>query len=95
MVGLRSCKVYDKPLVSRVFFSSLSSEQTASIGNGNVVYKMLSPAELRPRASVVPILDQWILEGNHINVGQLRNMIKVFRNYNRYSQALQVGYLHY
>ncbi|KAF5786099.1 putative tetratricopeptide-like helical domain superfamily [Helianthus annuus] len=90
MVGLRSCKLYDRPLLSRVFFSSLSSEQTASIGNGNVVYKMLSPAELRPWASVVPILDQWILEGNHINVGQLRNMVKVFRNYNRYSQALQL-----
>ncbi|KAL8188756.1 hypothetical protein R6Q57_029776 [Mikania cordata] len=100
MVALRCCKFYDNPLlseanpISRVFFnSSFSSttEQTHSIQNLSALYKRISPVELNARDSIVPFLDQWVQEGNNIIADELKNMIKVFRNHNRYSQALQLS----
>ncbi|KAI3802241.1 hypothetical protein L1987_30371 [Smallanthus sonchifolius] len=96
MVGLRSCNslLSDASPLSRVLFNSsfsLTTEQTPSIQHLNGLYKRISPAELTPGTSVVPILDQWLHEGNDIIPDDLRNMIKVFRNHNRYSQALQLS----
>ncbi|KAI3774099.1 hypothetical protein L1987_48642 [Smallanthus sonchifolius] len=96
MVVLRSCNslLSDASPLSRVLFNSsfsLTTEQTPSIQHLNGLYKRISPAELTPRTSVVPILDQWVHEGNDIIADDLKNMIKVFRNHNRYSQALQLS----
>ncbi|XP_076886153.1 pentatricopeptide repeat-containing protein At2g20710, mitochondrial-like [Bidens hawaiensis] len=94
MVTLRPCKFHHHhhhhhhPLLSRVLFSSSFSISTE---HRNVLYDMLSPARLKPTASIAPILDQWAQQGgNHIKPADLRNIIKAFRNHNRYSQALRL-----
>ncbi|KAI7750958.1 hypothetical protein M8C21_031788 [Ambrosia artemisiifolia] len=101
MVGVGCCKFYEKQrLLCRVsfrFFLSTTQKTPPPVKNGNLLlYKMISPAAagLTAKASLVPILDQWIRRqgNNHSNAaGDLKNMIKVFRNHNRYSQALQLS----
>ncbi|KAJ9562907.1 hypothetical protein OSB04_008067 [Centaurea solstitialis] len=96
---LRACKFADRSLLSNpsfiskfVFNASFFSTktQTASIQDHDVLllYKRIS---LNPRTSIVPILDQWLQEGNEIIVDKLKNMIKVLRNHNRYTHALQLS----
>ncbi|XP_076911200.1 pentatricopeptide repeat-containing protein At2g20710, mitochondrial-like [Bidens hawaiensis] len=90
MVTLRSCKFHHHhhPLLSRVLFGSSFSIQTH---HHNVLYDMISPAKLKPTASIGPILDQWVQQGGtYIKPDDLRNIIKTLRNHNRYSQALQL-----
>ncbi|KAK1419341.1 hypothetical protein QVD17_28507 [Tagetes erecta] len=93
MAALRTCKFNHISLLSdtspiyRVSFSSLTTKQSPSSQNHNVLFKRLSPR----RASIVPIMDQWIQQGNDIIADELKNMIKALRNHNRYSQALQLS----
>lgn len=96
MVTLRSCKFHHHhhPLLSRVLFGSsfsISTQQINQTHHNNVLYDMISPAKLKPTASIAPILDQWVQQGGtYIKPDDLRNIIKALRNHNRYSQALQV-----
>ncbi|KAI3718490.1 hypothetical protein L6452_19364 [Arctium lappa] len=101
MVLLRSCKFADRSLlsysssISRVLFTasfSSTKAQTPSIQSHDLLlYKRISPAAITPRTSIVPILDQWLQESNEIVVDKLKNMIKVLRNHNRYTHALQLS----
>ncbi|PWA39290.1 Pentatricopeptide repeat-containing protein [Artemisia annua] len=65
-----------------------------------VLYNMISPAAITPNTSLVPILDQWLhqqQQGGNNNVKVVTNnkkvvdMIKLLRNRNRYSHALQLS----
>ncbi|KVH96664.1 Pentatricopeptide repeat-containing protein [Cynara cardunculus var. scolymus] len=101
MVVLRSCKFAGRSLssnfssISRVLFNasfSATIAQTPSIQHHDVLlYKRISPAAITPRNSIVPILDQWLQEGNEIIVDKLKDMIKILRNHNRYTHALQLS----
>nr|WDD38974.1 pentatricopeptide repeat-containing protein [Fagopyrum tataricum] len=42
-------------------------------------------------SSVVPLLDQWVTEGNWVNELLLRRIIRILRHRNRHSQALEVS----
>lgn len=77
-----------RPSSKVLSFSSIPIHQNQN----NVVYKMISPASITPKISVIPILDQWVQQGNPIVADQLKNMIKIFRNHNRYSQIMTSGY---
>lgn len=62
---------------------------------------MISPAAITPNTSLVPILDQWLhqqqqqQQGNNVKVvknnNKLLDMVKLLRNRNRYSHALQLS----
>ncbi|XP_071701575.1 pentatricopeptide repeat-containing protein At2g20710, mitochondrial-like [Rutidosis leptorrhynchoides] len=73
--------------IYRVLFNSSVSTQIHEVPN-----KKVSPALIK----CMTILDQWRNKGNEIsdmNVDELKNMIKVFRNHNEYSQAIQLSEL--
>ncbi|KAL7606485.1 hypothetical protein Lser_V15G16823 [Lactuca serriola] len=100
MVAFRSCNFADHSLlsnsnrISRILFKnsfSSTNAQNPIIRNHDALYKRISPAAITPKTSVVPILDQWVQEGKNIVADELKNMIRVFRNHNRYSQALQLS----
>lgn len=44
-----------------------------------------------PNVSVVPVLDQWIREGNTVDKSQLRHIIYELRFYKRFKHALEVS----
>lgn len=53
------------------------------------LYKRISPLG-DPNISVIPVLDQWVLEGRPVCREELRNIIKELRVYNRFKHALEV-----
>ncbi|KAL4585312.1 hypothetical protein LXL04_009930 [Taraxacum kok-saghyz] len=100
MVVLRSCKFADHTLssnsnrISRIFFKnsfSSTNAQTSSVQNHDALYKRISLSAIMQKTSVVPIIEQWVQEGKDIVVDELKSMIKIYRNHNRYSQALQLS----
>ncbi|XP_065875508.1 pentatricopeptide repeat-containing protein At2g20710, mitochondrial-like isoform X2 [Euphorbia lathyris] len=45
-----------------------------------------------PQASVVPVLDQWICEGNSVEEPLLRSLIGLLRGYRFYNQATEISH---
>jgi hypothetical protein len=43
-----------------------------------------------PKVSIIPVIEQWLKEGNSIKQSDLQNFIKLFRGHRRFSHALQV-----
>jgi hypothetical protein len=43
-----------------------------------------------PKVSIIPVIEQWLKEGNSIKQSDLQNFIKLFRRHRRFSHALQV-----
>lgn len=56
------------------------------------LYRRISPVG-NPNESIVPILDQWILEGQTVTQSQLRDFIRELRHYRRFKHALEVHFL--
>ena len=44
-----------------------------------------------PSFSVVPVLDQWVEEGNKVNNLELKRIVRDLRARRRYNQALEVS----
>ncbi|CAK7349797.1 unnamed protein product [Dovyalis caffra] len=44
-----------------------------------------------PKVSVIPVIEQWLEEGNDIKKSHLQNLIKQLRRYRRFSHALQIS----
>ncbi|KAG5223718.1 pentatricopeptide repeat-containing protein [Salix suchowensis] len=42
-----------------------------------------------PKVSIIPVIEQWLEEGNSIKKPDLQNFIKLFRRHRRFSHALQ------
>ncbi|OMO68726.1 hypothetical protein COLO4_29459 [Corchorus olitorius] len=57
----------------------------------NGLFRRISPLG-NPSISVVPVLDQWVAEGNPIEENELHFCIKRLRFHNRYSQALEISF---
>lgn len=45
-----------------------------------------------PGASVVPVLDQWLSEGNPVEKRLLQSLVYLLRGYKRFNQALEVPF---
>ncbi|KAG7958459.1 hypothetical protein I3843_10G021700 [Carya illinoinensis] len=56
----------------------------------NALYRRISPIG-DPRVSIVPILEQWIEEGQTVSKGPLLAIVKELRRYKRYAHALEVS----
>ncbi|KAL3851311.1 hypothetical protein ACJIZ3_013193 [Penstemon smallii] len=54
------------------------------------IYRRMSPLG-DPKKSVVPVLDQWIREGNSTYKGELQRIIKELASYKRFKHALEVS----
>ncbi|XP_019057943.1 PREDICTED: pentatricopeptide repeat-containing protein At4g21705, mitochondrial-like [Tarenaya hassleriana] len=52
------------------------------------LYKRISPLG-DPKFSIVPVLDEWVREGNSVNKQQLRQLIKELTKYSRFGHALE------
>ncbi|XP_041026573.1 pentatricopeptide repeat-containing protein At2g20710, mitochondrial-like isoform X1 [Juglans microcarpa x Juglans regia] len=57
---------------------------------GVSLYRRISPVG-DPDVSVVPILDQWIQEGRHVDKEELQSIIKELRDYKRFKHALEIS----
>lgn len=75
---------------------SLSAYSTSAVrprkplmGSLNSLYRKISPVG-DPKASIVPVLDQWIADGRDVNKTALIAIIKELRHYGRYKHALEV-----
>ncbi|KAG5233367.1 pentatricopeptide repeat-containing protein [Salix suchowensis] len=44
-----------------------------------------------PRASIVPVLDQWVKEGNNVDKYQLVSLVRLMKDYKRFNHALEVS----
>lgn len=44
-----------------------------------------------PKVSIIPVIEQWLKEGNSIKQSDLQNFIKLFRGHRRFSHALQIS----
>lgn len=62
---------------------------TAATTNRRNLYSRISPLG-DPSISVVPVLDEWIEEGNAVDGPHLHHIIKILRTRNRNTQALEV-----
>ncbi|KAG5020482.1 hypothetical protein AAZX31_06G228900 [Glycine max] len=63
---------------------------TAATTNRRNLYSRISPLG-DPSISVVPVLDEWIEEGNAVDGPHLHHIIKILRTRNRNTQALEVS----
>jgi hypothetical protein len=57
----------------------------------NHLYRRISPLG-DPKVSIVPVLDQWILEGRTVTKQPLLSIIKELRRFKRYTHALEVSF---
>ncbi|KAJ1408535.1 Tetratricopeptide-like helical domain superfamily [Sesbania bispinosa] len=71
-------------LLSRTYCSS------TTVTNQNNLFSRISPLG-DPCVSIVPVLDNWLREGNDVNDQQLQRIIKILRNKKRFNHALQVS----
>ncbi|XP_050207329.1 pentatricopeptide repeat-containing protein At2g20710, mitochondrial-like [Mercurialis annua] len=45
-----------------------------------------------PRASIVPILDQWVSEGNTVEKPLLQSLVRLMKDYRRFNHALEISH---
>ncbi|GMN39639.1 hypothetical protein TIFTF001_008873 [Ficus carica] len=77
--------------ISGVSLSSTAGPQPpGKFRDGRIrrLFRRISPEQ--PSASIVPILNQWVGEGETVNKSDLVNVINELRHYKRYNQALEV-----
>ncbi|KAK1395614.1 pentatricopeptide repeat-containing protein, mitochondrial-like [Heracleum sosnowskyi] len=70
--------------------SNLNSNSN-SISNGSNRLLQTIILVRDPGVSIVPVLDQWITEGNNIKPSDLQRLIRALRTRKRYSHALQLS----
>ncbi|XP_057472989.1 pentatricopeptide repeat-containing protein At2g20710, mitochondrial-like isoform X1 [Actinidia eriantha] len=91
---LQSCKSSswrNKGCISRVLSILLFSTQTvASSSSKDTLYGRLLPFG-NPRASIVPVLDQWAGEGRIVEQEELQVIIKSLRKFRRFKHALEIS----
>ncbi|KAJ1381524.1 Tetratricopeptide-like helical domain superfamily [Sesbania bispinosa] len=71
-------------LLTRTYCSS------TTVTNQKNPFSRISPLG-DPSISIVPVLDNWLREGNAVNDQQLQRIIKILRNKKRFNHALQVS----
>ncbi|KAF5204658.1 Pentatricopeptide repeat-containing protein [Thalictrum thalictroides] len=77
----------------RVFgflFNSTKTQTSKSETSSDILYNRVSSVK-DSKVSIVPILDQWIQDGNTIKKNQLQAMIKQLKLSNRFQHALQMS----
>ncbi|KAH7836515.1 hypothetical protein Vadar_002302 [Vaccinium darrowii] len=86
---LSLCKsAYERVL--RPFLNSTSTLNFSTIARSDTLYRRISPVG-DPKASVVPVLDQWVAEGRHVDRTQLRTIIRELNVYRRFQHALEIS----
>lgn len=63
---------------------------TGSNSNPNNLYSRISPLG-NPNLSIVPVLDQWVQEGQKVRAFDLRRIIRDLRGRKRYTHALEIS----
>ncbi|KAK7317802.1 hypothetical protein RJT34_02345 [Clitoria ternatea] len=65
-------------------------EYCSTVTNRRNLYSRISPLGA-PSVNVVPVLENWVQEGNAVDGIHLYRIIKILRSRNRFTQALQVS----
>ncbi|CAA3025840.1 pentatricopeptide repeat-containing At2g20710, mitochondrial-like [Olea europaea subsp. europaea] len=90
-VSLNSQASYYEIIRKQFFSSSLNRVRNSENGlESKSLYRRISPLG-DPNVSVVPVLDQWIREGNTVDKSRLRYIINELRFYKRFKHALEVS----
>ena len=74
---------------------SLSRYSTAAQSkptNSSRLFQRINPLR-DPKVSILPVLDQWITEGNKFKEPDFQRFVRELRASKRYSHALQVPFL--
>ncbi|PIA55322.1 hypothetical protein AQUCO_00800215v1 [Aquilegia coerulea] len=71
-------------------FNSTNTQTSKSKTTADILYNRISSIN-DSKVSIVPILDEWIQEGNPINKNQLQCLIKQLKVTNRFQHALQMS----
>ncbi|KAK6917539.1 Pentatricopeptide repeat [Dillenia turbinata] len=81
---------YSQPQISYSLFFSKPISNSSLVRPRKSLYGKISEIG-NPNVSIVPILDQWVQEGNKVEAHELRDFIKEFRYFRRYHHALQIS----
>ncbi|PIA55321.1 hypothetical protein AQUCO_00800214v1 [Aquilegia coerulea] len=71
-------------------FNSTKTQTSQSEISPDILYNRISSIN-DSKVSIVPILDEWIQEGNTINKNQFQSLIKQLKVSNRFQHALQMS----
>nr|XP_016508188.1 PREDICTED: pentatricopeptide repeat-containing protein At2g20710, mitochondrial-like [Nicotiana tabacum] len=81
---------YYRTTINRFYGTTTSAKQDKD-ERGEWVYTRISPLG-SPEVSMVPVLEQWVKEGNQVLRSELQWIIKRLRSYKRYKHALEVSH---
>ncbi|KAK6162602.1 hypothetical protein DH2020_002443 [Rehmannia glutinosa] len=73
-----------------IFRVPLYSTQTQTSSSANTLYQRLQRC-YQERASLIPVLDKWVVEGRPIAHEELKGFIKSFRKNHRFKPALEIA----
>ncbi|XP_060202907.1 pentatricopeptide repeat-containing protein At2g20710, mitochondrial-like [Lycium barbarum] len=76
---------------NRFYISTSSNYHLYRSTNKDSLYRRISPIG-DPNESIVPVLDQWVEEGKHVDKEDLQRIIKELKDYRRYKHALEISY---
>ncbi|KAK6932560.1 Pentatricopeptide repeat [Dillenia turbinata] len=85
----RSSSFYGRQTCHNLIFSKPISIPSRTPQEKSL-YKRISPIG-DPYVSIVPVLNQWVEEGNNVGKEELRSIIQQLRHYKRYNHALEVA----
>ncbi|XP_062107336.1 pentatricopeptide repeat-containing protein At2g20710, mitochondrial-like [Humulus lupulus] len=75
--------------VVRAFFYSNEAISSSSPRTDTLYHRMSRLGD--PKISMTPVLEQWAQEGRDVKQSELQKIIKQFRKYRRFTQALQIS----
>ncbi|KAB5530104.1 hypothetical protein DKX38_020185 [Salix brachista] len=77
-------------VLASLFFSTKTPTKPLSSSDSCTLCRRIE-AIRDPRASIVPVLDQWVKEGNSVDKYQLVSLVRLMKDYKRFNHALEVS----
>uniref|UniRef100_A0A6N2M053 Pentacotripeptide-repeat region of PRORP domain-containing protein n=1 Tax=Salix viminalis TaxID=40686 RepID=A0A6N2M053_SALVM len=77
-------------VLASLLFSTKTPTKPLSSSDSSTLCRRIE-AIRDPRASIVPVLDQWVKEGNNVDKYQLVSLVRLMKDYKRFNHALEVS----
>ncbi|KAF9670800.1 hypothetical protein SADUNF_Sadunf13G0106400 [Salix dunnii] len=77
-------------VLASLLFSTKTPTKPLSSSDSSTLRRRIE-AIRDPRASIVPVLDQWVKEGNNVDKYQLVSLVRLMKDYKRCNHALEVS----
>lgn len=76
-------------VLASLFFSTKTPTKPLSSSHSTTLCRRIE-AIRDPRVSIVPVLDQWVKEGNTVDKHHLVSLVRLMKDYKRFKHALEV-----